>query len=80
MLKRVRWLSIGYVVGVASSYAVFRRMQRIVRRYVPAEVVHRAGDGAQQKRRDMHAAVIEGRHAMRAREAELRAEVGRRWQ
>jgi hypothetical protein len=80
MLKRVRWLSLGYIVGIASSYAVFRRMQRIVRRYTPVEVVQRAGDGAQQKRRDVQAAVSEGRHAMRAREAELRAEVGRRWQ
>jgi hypothetical protein len=80
MLKRVRWWSFGYILGVASSYAVFRRMQRIVRRYAPVEVVQRAGDGAQHVRRDVHAAVIEGRHAMRAREAELRAEVGRRWQ
>jgi hypothetical protein len=80
MLKRVRWATFGYLVGIASSYAVFRRMQRIVRRYAPVEVVQRAGDGAQQKRRDVHAAVVEGRHAMRTREAELRAEVGRRWQ
>jgi hypothetical protein len=80
VLKRVRWLSIGYIVGLASSYAVFRRMQRVLRRYAPVEVVQRAGDGAQHVRRDVHAAVTEGRHAMRTREAELRAEVGRRWQ
>ena len=80
MLKRVRWLTFGYLVGIASSYAVFRRMRRIIQRYTPTDVAQRAGDSAQHVRRDVHAAVIEGRHAMRTREAELRAEVGRRWQ
>jgi hypothetical protein len=43
-------------------------------------VVDRLGSNAANVRRDMHAAVHDGRDAMRVREAELQAEVGRRWQ
>jgi hypothetical protein len=73
-------MSLGYVVGLASSYALFRRMRRAVRRYTPEELADRVGNNAQLVRRDVQAAVVEGRDAMRTREAELRAEVGRRWQ
>jgi hypothetical protein len=80
MFKRLRWLSIGFVFGVGSSYAVARRLRRAVQHYAPPQVVDRLGTGAANVRRDVHAAVGEGRDAMRLREAQLRAEVGRRWQ
>ena len=69
MFKRLRWLTIGFVLGVGSSYSVLRRLRRAVNRYAPADV-----------RQDVHAAVTEGRSAMRLREAQLRAEVTRRSQ
>jgi hypothetical protein len=80
MFKRARWLTTGFVLGVGSSYAVARRVRRAVQRYTPPEVADRLGTGASNMRRDVHAAVNEGRDAMRSREARLRAEVGRRWQ
>jgi hypothetical protein len=69
MFKRLRWLSIGFVFGAGSSYAVARRLRRAVQHYAPPQVVDRLGMGAANVR-----------HAMRLREAQLRAEVGRRWQ
>ena len=80
MFKRLRWLTVGFVLGLGSSYAVARRVRRMVMRYAPPELVDRWGGSAANVRRDMNAAVSEGRDAMRLREAQLRAEVGRRWQ
>jgi hypothetical protein len=76
MFKRLRWLTTGFVLGLASSYAVTRRVRRTVRRYTPPQVANRLTSSAA----NMQAAVGEGRDAMRRREAQLRAEVGRRWQ
>jgi hypothetical protein len=80
MFKRLRWLTTGFVLGLGSSYAVARRVRRMVMRYAPPELVDRLGGSAANVRRDVNAAVTEGRDAMRVREAQLRAEVGRRWQ
>jgi hypothetical protein len=80
MFKRARWMTIGFVAGVGSSYAVARRARRAIQRYAPPEVLDRIGDNVTSLRRDVGAAVSEGRHAMRLREAQLRAEVGRRSQ
>jgi hypothetical protein len=80
MFKRVRWVSAGFVLGLGSSYAVARRVRRTVQRYTPPQVADRLGTSAANAGRNARAAVVEGRSAMRAREADLRAEVGRRWQ
>jgi hypothetical protein len=80
MFKRARWLTAGFVLGLGSSYAVARQVRRTVQRYTPPRVADRIGNSAANLRRDMTAAVGEGRDAMREREADLRAEVGRRWQ
>jgi len=80
MLKRARWLAAGFVLGLGSSYALARRVRRTVQRYTPPRVADRITGSATNLRRDMNAAVGEGKDAMREREAELRAEVGRRWQ
>jgi hypothetical protein len=80
MFKRLRWLTTGFLLGLGSSYAVARRVRRTMQRYTPPQVVDRLGNGAANVRRDVHAAVHEGRDAMRLREAQLHAEAGRRWQ
>ena len=64
MFKRLFWLVVGFLLGLGSSWAVTRRVRRVARRYVPAELRDRWGG-------NMRAAVGEGRAAMRAREAEL---------
>jgi hypothetical protein len=66
MFKRLFWLLVGFVLGLASSWALTRRVRRIASRYVPADVVDRWGG-------NVRAAVSEGRGAMRNREAELRS-------
>lgn len=66
MFKRLFWLVVGFALGLGSSWAVTRRLRRIAARYAPAEVVDRWGSS-------LRAAVAEGRDAMRAREAELKA-------
>jgi len=80
MFKRARWLTTGFVLGLGSSYAITRRVRRVVQRYTPPGVADRLGTGAANMRGNVGAAVHEGTHAMRSREAQLRAEVGRRWQ
>jgi hypothetical protein len=80
MLKRARWLTTGFLIGVGSSYAVTRRVRRTIHRYAPPEVLDRVGDRAGAVVTDLRGALSEGRDAMRSREAELRAGVGRRWQ
>jgi hypothetical protein len=80
VFKRLRWLTMGFLLGLGSSYAVARRVRRAVLRYAPPEVVDRLSANATNVRRDVQSAVVEGRHAMRSREAQLRAKVGRRWQ
>jgi hypothetical protein len=73
-------MTVGFVAGVGSSYAVVRRARTIARRYAPPEVTERIAGNAAQLRREVSAAVAEGRQAMHRREAQLRAEVGRRSQ
>ena len=70
MIKRFIWLIIGFVLGAASSWELTRRLRKVTRRYVPAEVRDRWSGS-------MRAAVNEGRDAMRDREAELKAGYGR---
>jgi hypothetical protein len=69
MFKRLFWLIVGFIIGLTSSWAVTRRVRRLAERYAPVEVVDRWGG-------NMRAAVGEGRAAMRAREAELKANIG----
>ena len=68
-VKRLRWLIIGFTLGLGSSWALMRRIRRMAERYVPAEVADRWNN-------NVKAAVTEGRDAMRTREAELKANYG----
>ena len=65
MIKRLWWLTVGFALGLGSSWALMRRVRRVAQRYVPADVAERWGTS-------VRAAVSEGRDAMRAREAELK--------
>ena len=71
LFRRFFWLVAGFALGVVASWGVTRRVRRVARRYVPSEVRNRWSA-------NMRAAVAEGRHAMRAREAELMGGAGRR--
>jgi len=73
VIKRLFWLVVGFVLGVGSSYAVVRRLRSAAARYAPPEVAQRWSRQARDIGHDVRAALTEGRHAMRSREAELRA-------
>lgn len=75
LARRVIWLVVGFVLGLGSSWALMRRLRRFAMRVAPADVAARWSDGARSARRGVRAAVAEGRAAMRAREAELRAQI-----
>jgi hypothetical protein len=78
VFKRLRWIVIGYVGGVASSWWALRRVRRTVERIAPPQVRDRAVDGLRDARADVRAAVAEGRAAMREREEQLRSTWERR--
>ena len=70
MFKRLFWLTVGFALGIGSSWAVTRRLRRVVRRFAPTDVVDRWGE-------NVRSAVSEGRTAMRAREHELNSSFDR---
>lgn len=70
MFKRVFWLVVGFALGLASSWAVTRRLRRVAERFAPTDVVDRWSD-------NVRSAVSEGRTAMRTRETELNSSFDR---
>jgi hypothetical protein len=70
VFKRLFWLIVGFGLGIASSWAVTRRLRRMAERLAPADVVDRWSD-------NVRSAVSEGRTAMRARETELNSSFDR---
>lgn len=86
MFKRLFWLTVGFGSGIGTSWYVVRSVKRTVRRTVAAHpagevaarAATRAGHGLKTFGADVRDAVVEGRAAMREREAELRVEVERR--
>ncbi len=70
MFKRLFWLIVGFALGIGSSWAVTRRLRRIVQRLAPADVVDRWSD-------NVRSAVSEGRTAMRSKEVELNSSFDR---
>ena len=77
MMKRVTWFVGGVVTGAAGSgyatRAIKRRVRRTAIQLAPVNVARGAVRAVKDKRRDVGAAVREGRDAMRTRERELRA-------
>ncbi len=74
MFKRALWFSI----GCGSSLWVMRTVRRTLDRLTPHRLTQDAVAGARFATNELKAALDEGRQAMRAREAELRAEIARR--
>ena len=72
MFKRLRWLLVGYILGLSTAYVVQVRARRAIQRYAPPEVRDRLEAQIESLRGDVRAALHEGRQAMRRRESELR--------
>jgi hypothetical protein len=72
-VKRVVWFTAGAAAGVSGSVYVQRKLRLAVERYKPARVAKSALVRARDRGRDVADAVREGRAAMTAKEAELRA-------
>ena len=70
MFKRLFWLIVGFTLGIASSWAVTRRLRRMAERFAPTDVVDRWSG-------NVRSAVTEGRSAMREREDELNSNFDR---
>lgn len=78
MFKRFFWLTVGLTIGYGTSFWLMRTVRRTVERLAPERVTHDVVAGARSFGAEVRVAVDEGRAAMRAREAELRAEIERR--
>ena len=74
MFKRARWVAIGFGAGIGASVYTYRSVRKTVERHTTPEL-RDAGRKVNSLRRDMQAAVSEGREAMREREAELNARI-----
>lgn len=74
MFKRVRWVAVGFGAGVGASVYAYRTMRKTVDRHTTPEL-RDAGRKVNALRRDVQAAVSEGRMAMHEREAELNAQI-----
>lgn len=75
MFKRIFWMSTGMAVGAGSAFWAKHKVEATVERYLPEQVADRAATSAKDLGRTVRAAAAEGREAMRATEAELRARV-----
>ncbi|MGZ8763410.1 MAG: hypothetical protein ACXW2Y_08815 [Acidimicrobiia bacterium] len=74
MFKRVRWVAVGFGAGVGASVYAYKTMRKTVDRHSTPEL-RDAGRKVNALRRDVQAAVSEGRMAMHEREAELNAQI-----
>ncbi len=72
MLRRVRWLGAGLVLGVGGSLWAERKVKAVSARYRPSGLATTAASRARDVPSDVRAALREGREAMRQRESELR--------
>ena len=75
MFKRLFWLTVGVGFGFGMSFWVSRTVKGKMARLAPDNVSAELAGALRQLGSDLRAAVAEGRDAMRAREAELRAEI-----
>lgn len=77
MFKRLFWLSVGLSIGFGCSFWLMRAMRRAVERYTPERLTSTVVEGARGLVTDVREALAEGRDAMRERERQLRADLGR---
>ena len=78
MFKRIFWLSTGVAVGAGGAFWAKHKVTETVEQYLPEQVAVRAAATAKGLGTTVRAAAAEGREAMRATEAELRARVDAR--
>lgn len=78
MPRRTFWFVTGTAAGLGSSLYVQRRVRLAVERYVPEKVQERVAESARKVAPAVRDAVVEGREAMKLREAEMRADVAAR--
>lgn len=77
MFTRLFWLVIGAAFGFGVSFWLMRFVRDTMARYTPERVSSDLSDALRAFGADLRAAASEGREAMREREVELRAELGR---
>lgn len=77
MFKRLFWLCVGAGFGFGLSFRIMRFFRLTAERYRPERVSAGVAAGVTGLGQNVKAAVAEGRTAMRDREAELRAGLGR---
>ena len=73
MMKRVTWFVGGVATGAVGVGAAKRKIRSAAAELTPGHVVRRTSATAKRRVSDVAEAVREGRRAMRAKEAELRA-------
>ncbi len=74
MLKRVRWVAVGFGAGIGVSVYGYQKLRGTIDRHTSPEI-RDAGRKVNAIRRDVRAAVSVGRVAMHEREAELNAQI-----
>ena len=75
MMKRVTWFVSGAVAGIAGAGIAKRKVKETAAQLTPANVARSAVAKVRDRRTDVVDAVRDGREAMRAKEAELRAKL-----
>src|SRR5471032_650282 len=73
MIKRVTWFISGAVAGIAGAGYAKRKVKATAEQLAPVNVAKNIGARAKARGHDVADAIREGRQAMRAKEAELRA-------
>jgi hypothetical protein len=73
MMKRLVWFTAGTVAGAVGGLYGRHKAHEAAEKLAPTNVAKRTVVGVRDRGRDVVEAVREGRAAMRAREAELRA-------
>jgi hypothetical protein len=77
MIKRASWFVGGAVAGIAGAEYAKRKVKHVADSLKPNNVAKVTVGKVRQRGQDVADAVREGRHAMRAKEAELRAKLHR---
>jgi hypothetical protein len=77
VFRRLFWLLIGVGFGFGTSFWLMRFVKETAARYSPERVSADLAGAIKGFGADLRLAVADGREAMREREAELRAEIGR---
>lgn len=73
MFKRVVWMGVGFGAGVSATVWTEVKLRRTAQRFTPAAIGDEVAGRVRSLGDDVRVALREGRQAMAAREAELRA-------